>query len=448
MSNPEGSQSSVHINNASEGSGRRIREDNTVLNIADLAWIERYGPSLINGKPQGTVFGIDMVTAKENPAISSKWDMGIPLKLLEIDITGSAYIQCTLTEETLEIGTGTDADAEIKVWSIQRIRYEPGAPLYEKFTAAFPKLADSNGDYIAAVGLYDGVNGYMIAQRRRSGVLEYGFLVFRDAVYEWFDWNGSDFPEGMDLNDLNIFRLDGGYLGSAPTNVYTVNVDDEIFTRIHRQVYKQRITSVKTPDLPLGAFIKNEGNTLDIKILNGSIQGGTINGLQEGDPAARAKTYRLTKTIPTSAVDELIVSFKNELIVEMYDRLDSTGIPRIRDYFNTISSKLFEVSGVLDGQNKRGSIDLYATDIGDITSGTYTPVDLGFSVLEVSDDAVVDLTNAELLESFQFGANTGVPPKLIETLDLLFPGKVAVFVVNSTSVTFDITWKIKYQDRF
>jgi len=405
-------------------------------------------PKIVNGKPQGTIFGADMVTATENPAISSKWDMGIPLKALETDITGSAYVQCTLTEETIEIGSGTDANAEIKLWSTQRIRYEPGAPLYEKFTLALPELADSNGDYTVAAGLYDTDNGLLWAQRRVSDVIEYGLIVVRDAVETFFPANGDDFPEGQDPNNLNIYRIDSGYLGIAPTRVYVYNTTKKIWILIHEQIYEQRITNVKTPDLPIGTFVRNEGNTTDIKILNGSIQAGTINGRQEEDPSARTKTYRLTQTIPTSPVDELIVAFQSPITVTMYDKLDVTAVPRTRVYTSTIASKLVDVQGVLEGQNKIGTVDLYLISNDDVTSGTFTPIELGYSTLQVSDDAVVDLTNAELLESFPFGSVTNIDLIRIDTLDLLFPGQTAVFVVNSASVSFDITWKIKYQDRF
>jgi hypothetical protein len=405
-------------------------------------------PKMVNGKPQGTVFGVDMVVGNEHAAVATKWDMGIPLKAFQFDITGTAYLQCTTTEETIEFGTGTDSDGEIKVWSTQRIRYEPGTPLFQKFTAAFPKLADSNGDYTCAIGLYDTDNGYLYGQRRRNGVLEYGFIVVRDSVEEWYPANGVDYPIDHDPNNLLIYRIDAGYLGIAPTNVYVSDSTKEIWRRIHRQTYPQRITSIKTPDLPIGAFIRNEGNTLDIKVLNGSVQGGTINGKQDNDPSARTKTYRLTQTIPSSAVDEPIVAFSNPITVDMYDRIDISGIPRTRLYTNTIASQLLQIQGVFDGQNKSGTVDLYAVPVADVISGTFTPVDLGYSILQVSSDPVIDLTDAELLESFSFGSVADIPLTMVETLDLLFPGQVAVFVVTSSSVSFDVTWTIKYQDRF
>lgn len=405
-------------------------------------------PSIINGKPQGTVFGVDIVAAHRAVAVSTKWDLGIPLKSLNYEINGSAYLQCTLTEETAELGTGTDADAEIKIWSDKMVRYGPGNPLFLNYTLAMPKKEDSNGDYTVAFGFYDTFNGLLHAQRRRDNLLEYGFILVRDAVEEWFPLNGVDFPVESDTNDLNIFYMDGGYLGVAPTNIYLSDADYEIFKRLHRQLYKQRITNVKTPDLPIGGFVRNEGNTMDIKILNGSVSAGTINGNQEQDPSLRTKTYSITKTIPTNSVNVSLVSFLNPNQVDMYDRIDATLVPRIRDYTNTISSKLVEVEGRLDGQNKSGVVDLYLTKEDDIISGLFTPVDLGFSVLKVSDNAVVDLGNSELLESFTFGSAVDILPKLITTLDLLGPGKVATFVVTSASVSFDIRWKIVYQDRF
>lgn len=405
------------------------------------------GTSYINGKPQGTVFGVDIVVAHRATAVAAKWDMGIPIKALNFEFVGSGYAQCTLSEETIEIGTGTDANAEVKIWSKKRVRYSPGNPLFLDYTLAFPKLEDSNGNYTIGFGFYDKDNALLQGQRRVDGVIEWGFIVVRDGIEQWYPQNGIEFPDYADRNDLNIYYMDGGYLGVAPSNLYLSDIN-EVFKRLHRQLYQQRITNVKTPDLPVGGFLRNEGNTLDIKVLNGSVAGGTINGFQEEDPVARTKTYSVTRTIPTSAADSLVVSFLNPTSVDMFDRIDGTLIPRTRVYTNTISSKLVEIQGVLTGQNKSGVINLYVTDEANITSGTYTPVDLGYSVLEVSTDAVVNLVNAELLEQFPFGSTSNISPKVIDALDLLEPGNVAVFVITSASTSFELLWKIIYADRF
>ncbi len=397
------------------------------------------GTTYVNGKPQGTVFGADMVIAQEKAQISGKWDMGLNLRAPLPTIVGTGYMKVQENESTFEIGTGTDANGSFKLISKTRVRYEPGAPIFAKFTAAFPKIEDSNGDYTCGMGLGDYSEGWFLAQRRRNNVLEYGFILLRGGIEEWFDYNG-ELPENM--NNLIIYRLEAGYLGVAPTNLYWRDTVNEVFKRFHRQTYAQRVTSVKKPDLPVSSFVRNEGNTTNITLLNGSFEAGTINGGTTIDPNARIETYERSFTA-TSGTNQTIFSFKNPLVVEMYDYFDINAIPTTREFNNSINSQLLQIAFEGIGANKLVDINLYAIPIDDVTSGTYTPVRLGFSVLSVSDDAVVDFTNARKLSSFVLNF-----PKNISFLDLLHPGEVAIFVYSTTSTNFDFKAFMKFQDLF
>ena len=130
--------------------GRIQGEKGEVYNEVDLLGV---GTSLVNGKPQGTVFGSDMVVSSERPELSGKWDLGINLSGSKVQINGSGYAEVEAGESLLKVHTGTDADGSIILTSKKRLRYEPGTPIFAKFTTNFPELADANGDYTVGIGL-------------------------------------------------------------------------------------------------------------------------------------------------------------------------------------------------------------------------------------------------------------------------------------------------------
>lgn len=424
--------------------GRMQAEDGKVYNRLDLSGV---GTTYINGKPQGSVFGADVVIAQEKAELSGKWDLGINLKDSSININGSGYVKIMDNESILQVCSGTDPDGSVILTSKQRIRYEPGTPIYSKFTTNFPELSESNGDYTLGIGLGEGFSagdsGIGLYQRRRNDALEYGVVLVRDGVATYYPTNGV-LPTNPEI--INIFRVEWGYLGVAPFNLYWRDIDNEKWTRVHRQLFKQKVTSVTKPDLPVGIFIQNEGNTADICITNGSYEAGTINGGKAFDSAARISTYRRDLSGNTGT-NQLIFAFQNPKQVDMYNYVDVTLTPTTRSFRNSIASQLLEVGlGVLDN-NKLVNIDLVIVDSTQLTDGTWTSVDLGYSVLSVSTDVTPVLTDGKVMEIFSRGKDEN-DVKLIETLDLLLPGQTALFVYTTTSAAFDLSAYIKYQDLF
>lgn len=417
--------------------GEMLNSLGRIVNEADILSGEM--PTLINGKPQGTVFGSDAIVSMEKAQVSGKWDMGIDLAGADLVITTTGYAKITTDESTLEVGTGVSPTGAVKLQTRKRIRYEPGTPLFGKFTAAFPPLSASNGDYTMGIGLGDSGDGFYLAQRRREGALEYGFILMRGGVEVFTPLTGSLPP---DPTDLNIYRIDAGYLGVAPTNIYWVDTAAEVFRRAHRQVYNQRVTSVKKPDLPAAIFVRNEGNTLNITLLNGSFEAGTVNGGAGFDPSVRKFAYERRFT-GASGTNKLVFAFRNPVNSDMYDFIDINLAPTQRTFVNSIASQLLEVSMEGVGNNKIVGLALYALPQGGVTGGIFNRVDLGNSVLEVSTDATFNLLNARKLDNFTLNI-----PKTVAGLELLFPGEDAVFVYTTQSVDFDMRAFIKYQDLF
>lgn len=444
MSNAAGEKASININASSEKSGRMIREDEIVVNTADIQWLNRYGTTLINGKPAGTSFGADFVTATEKAEIAVKWEEGIAFKLLEIDLNDGAKLQITADESTIELVCGTDAASFGYVYSKSRIRYEAGVPGFEKFTLAFDN-DNHNGDYEHAFGLLCPQCGYAIAKVVESGVSSLKFLLRNKGIDTFYDLNGDAFPENQDPSNLNIYRIDYGYLGVDTTRLFVRDVDNSKWVKLHEQKYAQRFTSINTPNLPIGAFVRNKGNTAVIGMLNGSIQAGNIDGRIGTDPSARQNSYKFSGSV-VGATDGLIFAFRNDTTTEMYDSIDSNDVTTTRIFNNAITSLLKKVKATTDGA-QNVDISLYITTIDKIQSGLFTPVELGFSILDISEDAVIDLIGAELVDDFPLTKVDSFNELLIAENNQLLPGQVAVFTYT-TQAGSDITVFISFEDQF
>ena len=450
------------VQNLPPKTGNFYDADGNTFNIVDILTGDMPVKSLVNGKPQGTPFGIDMVVATENPNIASKWDMGIDIRGIKAEIVGDAFIQVTPDETTVEFHTGNEPNSYLLAKSDIRIRYGPGKAIYAKYTAGWPAPEDSNGDYTVAIGFNEGVEGMMQAQRRRDGVVKMGFLYVTRGTMRFIEANGdgqgnlSGVLSPEEYVKLPIFYFLAGYLGSLPTEIYWRDTTERIFKQYHYQRYDNedetsqgKYTNIRTPDLPVSVLVMNEGNTNDLVFRNGSFEAGIINGSKTYDVSARIWTYEDVQTVD-SAVDGRVFAFRNPTSAEMYDSVDITAIPTTRSFTNTISSQLLELQFSADGNNKDVRISVYVGSTEAIVSGTYAPIDLGYSVVEVSDDMVIDLNHPSInkVENLLLKSGSDAKDKLITTLDLLSPDQVAFIAYTTTSASFTLTSFLKAQDLF
>ena len=424
--------------------GRFQKEDNTVINIADMLFSTYGGETKINGKTSGTSFGVDFTVATEKPDSAGKWDQGINFNAIVTDIQNGGYFKITPTESTIEVATGSLANGSCFARSKKQLRYQPGIPAYGKFTAAFPSDVGVTGDYIVGIGMLNVNCGYAMVKKRISGVSKYQFLLRRKTVDIFYDLDGDDMS-AINFENLNIFRIDYGYLGVDSTKLRVRDEENNKWLMVHKQVYNQRITNIETPNLSCGAFAKNLGNTTDIKIINGSFQFGTVDGGSNIDPSGRSNSQGIIKTGAIAGTRLMIYAFKNPTTVTMYDSVNSAGTKTTRVFTNDIASKLQEVKFSTDG-TKPVNIELLITDIANITSGTFNTVESGVSVLDVSIDAVINFTGAKVLDAYPLQKIDSIDALIVQDY-LLFPGQVAAFVYTTTNTT-DLQAFIKYNDLF
>lgn len=432
------------------GTGNLSQDGSAEYKIEDIPKINN---SNFFNIPMGSLFGEDIVSTQKVPEIVTKFDEGLPLEYSITDFQNGGYWRVNrdglgALQAESELGVSSDPTSSAFLSSLQRLRYQAGQESFLFFTCAFKDLDTgfATGDFEAFVGMTDTQNGYL-----------FGFKNGELTVRILYDGEITDIPvalfNGDDLSninwsDLNIFVIYWGYLGIAPTRIYVYDKLTQKYLKIHQQEYLQQRTSIGTPNIPIAAFVQNNGNDVPFSILNGSIEAGSLGAvLRSSDPSSRNFNYEREIVNGLAATSETLFAFQNNLQIEMYDYIDSADTPTFGLFDNTIDSQLLKVKAITDA-NKPIVIDLYIVPISDVLTGTFNYVNKGSSVLQVSEDATVSLLNATKLDTFLVSQGSPLTEEVINGVFLLFPGFTAVFQYSTTSVNYDFVCSINYADRF
>ena len=257
----------------------------------------------INGAKSGTLFGDDIRTTRRIPVVSSTWSTGLPTFAIDLNFwdAGRWYIESDglYTDGVSTLETGTASTGGVLASTTRLNRYQAGQLSYFQFTAAFEGIDTSNNDFTMLCGALqrglasDGEfglikEGYLFGYVKESGELKY---VFR--TYKNFTYTQEIITEDLTYvkDNLNIFRLEVGYLGIHPALLYRVDVPNLTNKLVHKYSYNMNGTSVANPNLALGVYVKNEGNTTNLKFKNGSMQFGNYAERESPDPSASATIF-------------------------------------------------------------------------------------------------------------------------------------------------------------
>lgn len=419
----------------------------------------------INGRNTGTLFGDDIRTTSKKPVVAGMWSHGLPLNGLNITINGSGkwYIPEDSNASGFPDGisifeTGTDSDGKIFITSVEN-RYEPGSLSYFVFTMASNNIDSSNGNFVLLFGAMSrGVNtegnydqikeGQVIGFIRDNGTFKHVLRVYKNFQFQEQE---VDYEIGS-LEYLKILRLEVGYLGIHPFLNYKVNFDNLQDELIHSYLFKQGVTSVANPNLSLGVYIENQGNTANLQISNGSLQFGNYSERPGADPSARDLIDSFESASIASGTDTVLAVYTLPELLTMYDSIDSTGIAgaTTRDFYNTIANKLNSIKAT-GTANKPIYVNVYIVPKSDVTA-TYTPLKPYVNALERATGAAitsVSLTNANKIGFLVLGVadkkdNEDVSSKEI----LLRSNQVGVITVSCSQSITDFTYTIFTSDLF
>jgi hypothetical protein len=367
---------------------------------------------LIHGQNPGTFFGDDIRTTRRIAVSSAKYSQGLPVAFADYDIVGTGYWELPLVggvrNGVSEFGTGTDANGKIYLRSKGLNRYEPGQLSYFVFTTLFGGIEDANGDFVALIGANVGglevdgqygdiKEGYMFGWKRVSGVLSPIFRVYKNFGYTEYSLDNLTLA---DSENLKIYFLEVGYLGIHPALLYRFDTKGLKYDLLKKLEFNQDITSVNDPNMSIGVYLENSGNTTNITIRNGSFQYGNYAERETFDDASSRdildEVYRATVTAGT---DVFIAAYRIPQKVDMISRLDgTTGITQ-SEFRNTIFNRLKRVQ-LNSSTNRVYTVSFYFIPSADITGASWQILRANINLLERTDVGTVNLANADVFERF------------------------------------------------
>lgn len=369
----------------------------------------------------------DTVTATRHITIATQFQYGIEDGTAVPEIIGSGAI--TFDENILKINSGVDINGKAAIESFETVRYVPGTEVFGGFTLFFENCVENS---IARGGLYDAQNGFFIECRGD----EYYFVRRRLAVdfEEKMDIAAFNEREGyeLDLTKGNIFRISFIYFGFGPI-LLEVERPDGRNVLLHRIEYpnKHTQTHIAQTYLPMRAEVFNVGNNSDVGIGIGSIAAGIING-QSADAAKRTFTYE-NDTVFTVSGNTTLVAFRNKDVFNLIA--------------NRIVARLIQISGAND-LNKNCRWRLFKNPTF-LNVPTWTDVNTNNSVLEYSEDALVDFA---LSSDVFLSWNTAKIANFLENvsgLELdLPPNGVAAFAIETSLGSGEADLSILWDELF
>lgn len=448
--------------------------DGTKRTIQIVGLSDSYGAGIrVAGRQPGTLFGDDFRITSKKPVVSGMWAHGLPLNGLDISIVGSGkwYIPEDANSPGFPDGisifeTGTDANGKIFVTSVPN-RYEPGSLSFFIFTMASNNLTLANGNFVllfgamsrgvASKGNYDQIKeGQVIGFIRDNGTFKHVLRIYKNFQFTELevDYNTTT------LEQLKILRLEVGYLGIHPMLTYKVNFNNLQDELQHTYVFNQGTTSVANPNLSLGVYIENQGNTQNLQISNGSLQFGNYSERPGADPSARSLIDTLEIPSMPGGTDTVLAVYTLPEVLTMFDSIDSTGIAgaTTREFYNTIANKLksIKATGIA---NKPIYVNVYLVPKSDVTT-TFTPLKPYINALErASNSALVTLPDSQVITVSLANANK-IGGLIIDTTSrkdsenvsseeiLLRSNQVGVITVTCSQSITDLSYSISTSDLF
>lgn len=416
--------------------------------------------STINGKQAGTFFGDDFTTTTRRSILSAKWSQGLPLYGADWTITGSArwYIlsdpESSYLDGASKFESGTTADAKLLINTLQHNRYECGHLSYFGYTAAWD-IANANGDFVALIGaLVRGSSSQALGDQIKDGMM-WGYKRESDVtskvlrVYKNFEYTDYDLLNGMDIDfsKLNIYEHQIGYYGIHPSVIWAFNQNEMINELLDYHQFNSIYTSVHDPNLALGIYIENQGNTGNVGIINGSIEFGNYS-IKDHEIDAGSRELADSVSVASKAVDSdptdgsgFIAAYRVTDYFESYNEVNSSGTTTT-SFHSKIENELLQIAASASASSTV-TANIYLIPEADITA-TFTALNPYTNVLErATSYSALSFTNAQRIFSLLvtsggvgqsgFGANSQA---LNQIKPKLRPGIVAILSLSSvTSVT-------------
>lgn len=361
----------------------------------------------IGGRIMGDGLGNDLRVTRKVPVLSTKYNQGLPLHAIDYSFLNGGYWE---TPEiggkfngVSEIGSTTDPNGFAFITAKGLNRYQAGQPGYLNETLAFLGIEEADGDFECLAGVFlrglvvdaefDQIDnaicwGYIwdgVSAAKRVFRVYKGGVIIKETDAP--DWKGDVTFDRYVKDNLHIFELDYAYLGIYPPKLSIYDEDVSEMRNLHTQKFERDTTYVNDPNMTVGVYIKNNGNTSNIRVRNGSLQLGNYAERQAPDPSGRELIDEIDRASVALGDDTFIAAYSIPTKINMYSKIDSTMLPTLSEYKNTIANQLLSVEtfGVHQSSNKRAVLNFYFINAADVTGGTFLPINEGVNVLHRSD---------------------------------------------------------------
>jgi len=262
-----------------------------------------------------------------------------------------------------ELSTGSSATGYAKIETVRSSRYIPGVGGVARFTALFDIPQE---DSKQVIGLINGADGWAFGYNGTR----FGILRKVNNIENWTyqeDWN-VDKKENLDQTKGNVYQIRYQWLGYGMQYFY---IEDETgnLELVHKIEYsnKNTETSILNPNLPMGAYVVNIGNTTPLTLRTPSAIAG-LNGDGFNDAISSNVGADVITTIGSALTDAPLISFRMADIYKL----------KANRLFSQILRFIFASEG-----NKPVLFRAYAG--GTVNGGTWEYINEEASPLEVNN---------------------------------------------------------------
>jgi hypothetical protein len=422
----------------------------------------------INGDQPGTAFGDDFVTTNRNPRIAGKWSQGLPVRGITVKDGTKGYWLLVpdphtagLYDGACEVGiaAGGLSNERLLVHTALPNRYEPGHLSYNGGTISFDFSA-ANGDCAMYIGFYSPgpksqakdtliKEAVMWGQERISGQIVTKHIVIKNYTKVHDDIIAL--PDWLTFEHLTIFEQKLGYYGIHPSIIKIARFDSIdkrwINETLFLKVFAQNTTSVSDPNLKMGVFLENRGNTGKISLRNGSIEYGNYNTFTStGDASARqiVDSIRIAGPLAVDPDDTdgsgLLAVYTVPDVVNMIVKVEQGGaLLSYANLANTIGNRLLKVTSNASA-NRPLTLNIRFAPLEAVTlvaGQSFTQLEPGYNVLARAVASQIASINFALAETPRRIAVSATPKtdSFTDENVVLLPGIVAIISLVSTQAT-------------
>ena len=345
------------------------------------------------------------------------------INALEVNDRSSNNATLTQADAMAVFTTSTTSNGRALGESRRKLRYISGHEGYGMFTALFENGGVSNSTQFVGIfndddGFYLGFDGVdFVAGFRRGGV---------DTSTVQADFNLDRLP-GVDFTKFNVFKIDFGWLGTAPATYYLMNAEGS-WTAFHRLNISGTRTNpiILNPVLPICFDIKKTSGDTSIIVKTGSWHGGIV-----GDNAEVAdRNFATTATKATVTTEAVIVNLRNKATYQSKT--------------NRVGVKFVDMHLVSDG-TKAVTFKIYKNLT--ITSPTFADILTADSVMEKDILGTVTPSDDNLKDAIVLGKVDSQQIDIL-VLDLrLNPGDSLTITgqsANAADLDLSLAWKEEF----